>query len=430
LKKKLLTLIIGILLVSLLATPLTMAGCGDKETTTPPTTAPTTAPPTTSDRPDDYDTRTEIVFGQVTSLTGANALGVESTSGPVHEMWIADINAGGGLYIEEYGKRLPVRLLQYDDQSDIGTMTTLLEKLIVEDKVDFILPPWSTAFHFAAAPIATKYEKILVNAAGGAVKLHEMIDDVPYYFQVLNFGETQVPALADILVELGVKSVAIIFIGDLHGVEYSGLAVPQFAQKGIDVRMVEVYPANPEDLSTQLKKAKDLDVDAFIGYTYPPATFLATGQAIELGINFDVFYLNVMVFSPAYRDAFGPLSEGMMGGGAWNPKSSPGAKAYYDHYVDFYDGAEPDYWGSYYYYPSLQHFQQAIEEAGTLDNSVIRDIMVTRTYDTYAGPVGYDEDRFFMHHPGEIGQWQNGVFEVIDVGDKRTAPPILKPDWP
>jgi len=27
-------------------------------------------------------------------------------------------------------------------------------------------------------------------------------------------------------------------------------------------------------------------------------------------------------------------------------------------------------------------------------------------------------------------QWQKGVFEVIDPGPKRTAPPIVKPDWP
>jgi len=30
-----------------------------------------------------------------------------------------------------------------------------------------------------------------------------------------------------------------------------------------------------------------------------------------------------------------------------------------------------------------------------------------------------------------LGQWQNGVFEVIDPGAKRTAEPIFpKPEWP
>jgi len=46
------------------------------------------------------------------------------------------------------------------------------------------------------------------------------------------------------------------------------------------------------------------------------------------------------------------------------------------------------------------------------------------------GPFWYDERRIFINHPGEWGQWQKGVFEVIDPGEKRTAAPILKPDWP
>ena len=33
--------------------------------------------------------------------------------------------------------------------------------------------------------------------------------------------------------------------------------------------------------------------------------------------------------------------------------------------------------------------------------------------------------------PGQVGQWQNGIFEVIDLGEKRTAAPIYpKPSWP
>ena len=45
-------------------------------------------------------------------------------------------------------------------------------------------------------------------------------------------------------------------------------------------------------------------------------------------------------------------------------------------------------------------------------------------------PYWYDKRRLSVNHPGEIGQWQNGIFEVIDKGEKRTAPPILKPAWP
>ena len=64
--------------------------------------------------------------------------------------------------MEEYGKKLPVELIIYDDKSDMATMTRLYEKLILEDKVDFLLPPVSTAFLYATAPIADKHGYLLI----------------------------------------------------------------------------------------------------------------------------------------------------------------------------------------------------------------------------------------------------------------------------
>lgn len=118
-----------------------------------------------------------------------------------------------------------------------------------------------------------------------------------------------------------------------------------------------------------------------------------------------------------------------MGPGAWNEKSSSGAKEFYEKYMERF-GEEPDYWGALVYYSSLQHFQQAVEEAGTLDQAKIRDLLATKTYDTYIGEFSYDDDGCFRGHLGEIGQWQNGVFEVIGPAEKSTASPILKPPWP
>ena len=47
------------------------------------------------------------------------------------------------------------------------------------------------------------------------------------------------PVLADVFEEVGVKSVAINFIEDLHGIEYSGEASKEFSKKGIEVRMIK-----------------------------------------------------------------------------------------------------------------------------------------------------------------------------------------------
>jgi branched-chain amino acid transport system substrate-binding protein len=372
----------------------------------------------------------KIVIGQAISLSGPLAGAVQIAGGPIYELWVEEVNKKGGIFVKEYGKKLPVELKRYDDKSDIGTMTNLLEKLILQDKVDFVFPPWGTAWLFAAAPIANKYGYILIGGPGGALELKKL--SLPYFFQVLNFSETQAPAIAGIYKEVGVKSVAVIFRGDLHGIEYGDAVAPYFKKAGIEVKMKKSYPPEIKDLSPLLKEAKALNVDAFFIAAYPDGGMLVTGQAMELGINFKAFLITVLPFSPnLYRDTFGAAAvEGVMGGGAWNAKTSPGAKELVDKFVARFK-VEPDYWGGLYYWSSLQHFQQAIEKAGTLDQKKIRDVMAKEKFNTALGPFWYDKDRYFVNHPGEIGQWQKGVFEVIDVGAKRTAKPLYpKPAWP
>ncbi|MEW6424160.1 MAG: amino acid ABC transporter substrate-binding protein [Bacillota bacterium] len=396
-----------------------VAGCAQKS-----------APPA-AQAPAKDAAKDKIRIGLAISLSGPIAPVVSTASGPVYDMWVKEVNAQGGIYVKEYGKKLPVELIKYDDKSDQGTMTKLLEKLILEDKVDFILPPTGTALLYAAAPIANKHGYILIGGPGGAAKLHEIMPDLPYVFQVLNFSETQMPVLAQIYKELGIKTAAVVRHEDLHGIEYANVAIPEFKKAGIDVKMYKNFPLGTKDLSPFLKEAKALGVDAFVGFTYPEETMLLTQQAIELGINFKAFFLSVFPYSPEYRNAFGAqVIEGVMGGGAWNAKSSPGAKEFIDLYKKHYNKEPDDYWGQFYYYCSLQHFQKAIEEAGTLDQAKIRDILATKAFDTYLGPFKYDQDRFFRGHLGQIGQWQKGVYEVVDPGKNRTAPPILKPDWP
>jgi branched-chain amino acid transport system substrate-binding protein len=372
----------------------------------------------------------KIRIGQAVSLSGPLATSNAVVSTPYYDLWVKDVNAEGGIYVKEYGKKLPVELIIYDDKSEIGTMTRLLEKLILEDKVDFVLPPWGTANLFAAAPIANKYGYILIGGAGGAEKLKDL--RLPYFFQSLNFSEAQAPVLADILEELGAKRVAMISHEDLHGVEYSSVTAPALVKRGIGVVMKKSYPMGVKDLSPLLKQAKSLNVDAFIGFSYPDECMLITGQSIGLGINFNIFVLSVGPAFTFYRNAFGANTvEGVIGGGAWNPKSSPGAKKFAEHYKEVTGEEMGNYWGSIYFYSAMQHFKQSVEKAGTLNQKKIRDIMAKETFDTALGPFWYDERQISVNHPGEWGQWQKCVFEVIDPGEKRTAPPLYpKPAWP
>jgi branched-chain amino acid transport system substrate-binding protein len=435
LNKKLLLIPLALLLViSLVA-----IGCPSTPTTTtaPPPPTGTTAPPpteTTKPPPADIDTRDRIVIGQAVSLSGSNSIIHLPGAFVPQSLWVEQVNADGGIYLADYGKKLPIEWIQYDDKSDQGTMVRLLEKLILEDKVDFVFPPCSTSWLFAAAPVANKYGYILMGAEGGAESLTKITADLPYVFLVLNYSATQMPVLADQFVEWDIKTVAISFLEDLHGVEYSNRAMAEFLPRGIEVPVLKSHPFEVQDMSPILKAAQDANVDAFCSMSYPGQNILTTAQAIELGYNPKVFFETVGPFALWFRDIFtAPAIEGLMGGGAWNTKSSPAAKEFYDMSIAEFGEGGIDMWGNLYYWGSLQFFQQAIEEAGNLDQKTIRDIMATETFETALGPTWFDENQNLAKecHPGEIGQWINGEWEVILPKDKATAEPLFpKPAWP
>jgi branched-chain amino acid transport system substrate-binding protein len=379
----------------------------------------------------------KIVVGGVRSQSGVFALFDQTAFGPCYRMWVAEANADGGIYVEEYGKKLPIELIIYDDTSDLGTMTQLYQKLILEDKVDFLLPPVSTAFLNAAVPIAAQYGYILIGAEGGSTSLRESLDKYPNFYSVLNYSETQVPVQAQVFEELGVTSAYIVYIQDTHGIEYSGSAEQYFPEHGIEIVDMKAVPPDIQDMTPIVNAAKDSGAQAFVMYTYPDQSFPAISIAKALNYNPDIFLIGSGGSFDAIKFAAGGDEgiEGLMAEGAWNVKSSDIAAEFAVRIQEF-NKDDPnfgmDWWGHLPYYASLEVLQQAIEATGTLDNAAIIDYVGKNHFSTVLGDTYFVEQELAPEcYAGQMGQWQNGVFEVIDPDGNRTADPIFpKPAWP
>ena len=97
-----------------------------------------------------------------------------------------------------------------------------------------------------------------------------------------------------------------------------------------------------------------------------------------------------------------------------------------------------DWFGHLPYYSLVQIWEQSLANAGELmddgriNNLTLVDYIKNNTFDTVLHP----QLRFTNNVLGEdmyqgfLGQWQNGVFEVIDADARRTADPWYpKPAW-
>ncbi|MDR0874662.1 MAG: ABC transporter substrate-binding protein [Clostridiales Family XIII bacterium] len=471
LKKKSLALILALATVLVFA----LSGCGGgggSSTDTPAApadngSATAEAPPAASGElvetgSQSDATKDALIVRGVRSSTGTNAIFEQTAFGPQYKMWIDELNADGGLYVKSLDRKVPLDLKVYDDGSDLAKTTQLFEQICVDEKPDILLPPVSTEALFACTPIAQKYGYYMIAGEGGAKELEQYLDQNPNIFSVLGYSETQVPAFVKFAEEVGITSVYCAYIDALHGTEYWGATKPALEEIGIEIKGEQSVPLTGGfDGDAIINAAKQSGADAFLVYTYPDQGIPIALSAIKLGYNPDLYLMgpggSYDFIGGALFGALGNAGmEGVFGWGGWNEKSSDRAKEYSEHFRNYWiekgdfwlnaDGSPnpdgtvfQDWWGHASYYSVCEIYQQAIENAGSLtdDGQLDQELLVQYTKENEFDTVLNEHLRFTNNiltdemYLGNIGQWQNGIFEVMDVDDRRTADPIYpKPAWP
>ncbi len=364
-----------------------------------------------------------VRIGYAIARTGPWAAGAQVTQEPNYLLWAEQQNAAGGLEVK--GVRRRIELIGLDDRSEIETCIRSYEKLMGSDKVDLILPPWGSNANFALAPLANRFGYPMLAPTALSRKLVDM--QLPHFFATLQQPDRMMNALVDMLVANDVKTIAILYMDDLFGLE--NFAALNSALKKTKIQVVERkgYPLGVKDLSQVLRTIKDQSPDAFIGITYPPDTILASKQAKEIGFNPKLFYASVGTAFQLYRNVIGAGAEGVTGMGSWNAKTSPAAKAYFQaHTAKF--GKEPDRWASGHCWAGLEIMTQAAAKVG-LDRKAMRDYIARNEHPTIIGPIRFEGSEN-VATPGSVGQWQNGEFEVVWPRSIATASLVTpKPAW-
>ncbi|HET7254793.1 MAG TPA: amino acid ABC transporter substrate-binding protein [Xanthobacteraceae bacterium] len=374
-----------------------------------------------------------IKIGYVVSLSGVNAQGAAVTTLPAYKLWVDDVNKKGGLMVKEFNKRIPVEVVEYDDTSNAEAAVRLTERLMTQDKVDFVLPPWSTGFNLAVAPVYARngYPHLAVTANSNDAA--NLVKQMPTLFFFLNeprnFGGALVEVLGKLKGENKINNKLVMFnVADQFGAEASSGVAPVLKNAGFEIVVSKSYPLGAADLTNEIKEAKASGADTFIAYSYPPDTFMLTNTAITQGYNPKIFYTAVGTAFAAYGANFKEKANGVLGLGGWDP-SLPGAQEYVQRQMALLNRAA-DGWAAPVTYASLQVLEQAIEKAGTLDRKKVLDAVENGgPYQTIVGPV--DLKSHIRGKQWGVGQWQNGQFVGIAPADLPGAKPIIfpKPAW-
>ncbi|MGH7320309.1 MAG: amino acid ABC transporter substrate-binding protein, partial [Candidatus Rokuibacteriota bacterium] len=220
-----------------------------------------------------------IKIGAAVALTGA-----VSKEGKLlkdgYDIWLERVNKQGGIPVA--GKRHRVELVYYDDESNAQTGAKLTEKLITEDKVQFLLGPFSSPITMQTSVIGEKYRVITIAAMANSDAIYDR--GFKYVFSVLPPATKYLKLLLEMASKLEArpKTVAIMALNNPFGLLVAQGAQEQAKALGYDVVYFEKYPAQSSDVSAFLTQIKAKNPDVILASSFFPEALLISNQSKEL----------------------------------------------------------------------------------------------------------------------------------------------------
>ena len=112
------------------------------------------------------DAPAEIKIGTLYALQAGRFASISMPVYSALKLWADQKNADGGVFVKAFDKKIPVKLVAYDDQSNTATASTLYNQLVTQDKVDLLVSDSGSVLTAPAAAIARDHKMLLFDQTG------------------------------------------------------------------------------------------------------------------------------------------------------------------------------------------------------------------------------------------------------------------------
>ncbi len=335
-----------------------------------------------------------ISIGFTVSLTGSlSAQGNEQLR--AYQICADYINSQGGIYVAEYGRKLPVNLTYYDDSSDPSKARSLYEQLITQDRVDFLWPPFGTGIGLGIIPVINKYNLPIILATQ-TIATEDRIRNISpnIYLTFMTFehvGGMYAAVIKKIISDHPeLRRIAIIYAQIDSTVGWATYTRKALEEQRIgEVVFFENYPLLATDVRGLLLRMADTKPDIVLALTFGPDSYVVIPQMKELKISPRVLIMTGPGASTRdfYTRFDNATREGIIYWTNSYPDLDPTLKSFWDAYISRYPYAPiPDMQGLVY--KSCLIFKAAIEKAGSLNATKIKQVLDSESFTIPFGPLG------------------------------------------
>ena len=382
-----LVLMLVVLLVSALV------ACAPSGGTTPQATGGT-APPAAGPQ--------KIVIGFTASQTGAqNVASGKQIEGL--QLWLDDVTKAGGIKLKDGSVVMP-EIKFYDDESKADRVQALYTQLINDDKVDFLISPYSSGLAKAAAVVSEQNNKLMITT--GAADDATMEQGFKNVYQLYTPASRYQSGALDLLNSLdpSLKKIAIVYEKDSFSTSVANALKTYATDQGYNIVLFEGYDSGTTDFAPFINEITANAPDAILGGGHFADGSSFAKQLYDKKVPVRFISLLVAPPEPTFAD-IGDAAETVVGPSQWEPQvsySADSAKAagltwYGISVKDFISeyqakySADPSYHSAGGYMAGLL-LQKAIEDTGSLDPAQLKTYLDGVDLLTFYGHIKFSTD--------------------------------------
>jgi len=347
-----------------------------------------------------------------------------------YEVWEAMVNDSGGLIDGR-----PVKMVIKDDQSNQNTIVADYNALISRDKVDLVLGTFSSLLNLPASAVAERNRMLFVEPAGGAPELFDRGFKFLFFAQQATAdkqGEVWAKYVTELPEDQRPKTAAYPTLDDPFAQPTSEGIEAIFKKAGIKTVYRETYTIDNPNLDGIASAVKSRNPDVVVhGATFEDGVGMVRALR-KAGFTPKMLYQTTAPsLGDQYSKAIGKeATEGVFYAVSHSKEAkTPGNDEFVAKYQEMFGGDEvPE--DAADAYATAQVLQAAVKGVGTIDRKrqlELADWLRENEVDTILGPLSWDD----LGRPeGEflVGQWQNGVPEIVLPKEAATSDKII-PGW-
>jgi branched-chain amino acid transport system substrate-binding protein len=378
----------------------------------------------------------KIVIGNPECLSGGFAKAGEQAVGGIKACvkWVNETYGG----VKVGGKKIPLEYKLYDCESKKEAVTSLIERLITVDKVDFLFAPYSSPLTLAGAPVAEKYKKLFMDHGGASDRIFQQ--GFKYVVQTIGPGTNYHLGTLDMIRKIDPKAnkLALVYKDAEFSRDVMRGAEKHAQTVGYSIVFKRTYPEGAADLTPILSDLKGHNPDIVLGGGHEPDGMLLARQMADLDINAKAISIIVSVTLPSFYEGLKNIADGILGPSHWEygvTYSEAGAKKLglpwigpsQDEFVKLFKEAvgkdlTPEY-HSAEAGAAVLALVKGIEMADSLDNDKVRAALGKLHFMSFYGGWDVDDTGLQVGHSMVDMQWQGGKRIIVWPPEAATGKP-------